>query len=750
MTFFQVPFKISERTNFQLSVAAKPSDEEVSALHYSLKKNEAGCVEKGEEIRNQYINYLKEGGNRTEMVKVFLKLAFAALPHHPNFGMTLMHDCLNWYARQHWVMSRYTMFLEQIGKTEMSAENYWRLLRRYPENPHAYTQLGNFLLKNGYYYLSLIVIRTAVRNFPDDSITLNCLADIYLKSGHFEQAIICYKDSVARFPDNPINITGLADAYLKSGLKKESIETYTKAMNLYPNDPVIMSGLADAYLKSGKVKESISAYLEMIKNFPRVIISRAGLADAYFRNGEYQESIKTYLSALEIMPTNHVCINGLGNVYLQVKDFPNAIETFKNAVEIHPHGQVGVGGLAASYLRLGNISKAMTLYHDAIKKFPENHFYYEGLAQTYIIDNQFTKAKSIIENGLIKFPINKKLLLSLAEVNLLLRQFDDSLNMVKDGVIQNPKNHRFHTNLVLYYLYIGKFDEAQEKIKSLVQEFPDNEEVTYLSQRVTQYIEKESDNSDTDKRLLVLDDIITKELLMLRDNQRKTTHSTYTGKKHAYYVTKLSDEFRRMEKNNLPTMMALMLTSIFLTGDPDTQLEENELAELATMRKAFKNEYSFKLLDVVLNIKSDLTDLKQYQEKIKDLASDYGTKWEILLLNNLLSSITDGSVAHGNWKSLFRTYYQNSDFNEYMHSYICHAGGEESKAKEVFMSLKRKMGENSVRQKILWLFGHSKASFRKNKNKLNLDIERDYLKLKQILISEFYPEIVKYEPEKND
>ncbi len=743
MSFFQIPSKISERSGLDLH--ARPSDSEVENLAAELTQGGKDVLAKTNDLRTRYIEYVKTSNNRSDLSKAFIQLAFAALDSQPKLGLTLIHDCLTWYPGQHWVMSRYISYLEKIGKSETALDNYWRLFRHFPDNPHAYTQLGNYLVRTGLFNLALIVVKSAVRNFPEDSIAQNCLADVYLKSGHFENAILCYKDSIVRFPGNPISLTGLADSYLKSGRVDEAISTYNEAALKYPNDKIIMSGMADAYLKNGDVEKSISTYQKVIEKYPRTVISLAGLADAYLKAGQHNEAMATFSRALRDFPTNHVCLNGLGNAYLKVKNYPKAIEIFTNAVEIYPNGQVGLNGLAAAYLRNGDLEEAIEIYKDAIDRGTDNHFFYEGAAEAYIVANKYDEAEEVIKDGLIKFSNNYKLLSFLIELDMLKHKFDDARSICEEAREHFPEKARFYFDYCLVLLFQEKIGDAFDWLEQGLAMFQGDAELSYLKQRLqSKQITRDHKIKITPEYFSFLEDLLAKEVPLIRDNISRnadaSSQKVTRGRKYNYYYSKITDEITRLKNSNHQINHLLVMLLAAISDELEFSVTDAEIGEISQNLPADVNPYDKALLDIVLKIKPNKCLLSDQDAKIKDLIAKYGEKWELSLLKLLCEASKGMEIDELSWNKIFRSHSENSDFNYYLYAYAYLINGNNEKSAEVLDGIKKKItGSNSPRQKLLWLFDHSKTSIKFTHDWQSKKMQVDWFKIRMILLSEFSP-----------
>ena len=745
MSFYPNYQPVSEKS-FPLVSATPPNEKEFEAVYAALKDDAPNASELVKNYRTKFLGFVAETGRKVEMVKNFLKLAALTGPVNYEIGMQLMKDCLIWYPGQHWVMSRYTMLLEANNFVQQAGNNYWKLLRRYPENPHAYTQLGNFLIKHNFFNMALVIYKAAVRNFPQDSVAHNCLADVYLKSGHFEKAISFYKESVQKYPQNPVSITGLADAYLKNRKYDESIMVYKTAKHLFPDDPVILSGLADAYLKSGNTKEAIECYTNVLKTHPNLLVSLSGLADAYLKSDQPKKSIETFEKALRLAPHNHVCLNGLGLAYLRQKEYAKAIEVLKRGVESMSNGPVCLASLGLVHLRSGDYASALNTYREGLERFPDNHFFYEGYVETLVRSEKLLEAKNVLEQALSKFSKIQSFNFALAEVYMLNKLYAEASYLVEDDATYLQDKVQSHTDKILLYVLTNNLEEARTALKKAQSLFPKDKEQLFITAELEKLIgvskQKLSDDAleKAEKKIFAL---LSGSLLDLREEVRQS-HAHKNGgagvRRYAYYFNSIFDELNRYQKMGMELKTPLLLLSVLLSEkDPSTPIS-NEYKQILQLLDGFKQDYEVELTGLILSlVKEDgLQDAGSFLERVEGMHKTYGQKWELYILKALFDAHLQKSVDENLWKNIQRIFPYHSDLNNYCYATAYSLAQNKARSKVILERLLKKLQLGAVHQKLLWLFHHSKTSI-KDFPDLNAEVgEGDMLLVCQSLLADFY------------
>ncbi|MDH4129645.1 MAG: tetratricopeptide repeat protein, partial [Spirochaetota bacterium] len=238
---------------------------------------------------------------------------------------------------------------QKLNKYEQSLEHHLKTTTLLPNNPVAWTNLGNLYFKNDKYSEAEKIFLTAYKLKPTSITTLTSLGNVYYATEQYNNALHYYQQLLNHVPNSSNAYLGIGRSLLKMNKKDKAYEMLAKGHFLS-------------------------------KNYPEAVVNLEKIPNLQKHNDLYKILIASLIEA---------------------KLYSNAISRIKNAISIYPKDDELIYDLAKIYYIKKNYNKALEIASEGIKKFPNSHILSVVKAQSLISLNQKNKAKIYLEKALI-------------------------------------------------------------------------------------------------------------------------------------------------------------------------------------------------------------------------------------------------------------------------------------------------------------------------------------------------------------
>jgi tetratricopeptide (TPR) repeat protein len=233
-----------------------------------------------------------------------------------------------------WLASAEGLYV--IGLRFLWAEEYEKAIpyfletiKRNPELPQAYFQIGYCLAKLRQYQEAIEPYKQALRITPRDADIHNNLCVAYGMVGRYEEAIETCKQAIqlkANFAEAHNN---LGWTYQMLGRYQEAIQSFKQAIRLKPDFAQAHNNLGKSYSALKKYEEAIESFKETIRIQFDYAEGHSNLGAAYFHIGRFEEAIASYKQAVRLKPSLAEAHLNLGMSYLKLGDRGSAMEEYK-------------------------------------------------------------------------------------------------------------------------------------------------------------------------------------------------------------------------------------------------------------------------------------------------------------------------------------------------------------------------------------------------------------------------------------
>ena len=159
-----------------------------------------------------------------------------------------------------WILSVEAGINGEAGKQENLLK---RLVKAYPNDERAHTQLGNFYFGRQEYPEAIEEYEMARAIDPKLSQLYNQLGYAYRFLGKYEEAEAAFKQYTELIPNDPNPYDSYAELLMKTGRFRESLEMYRQALEVNPRFVVSHLGIASNYVFLGLADSAFTQLQEM-------------------------------------------------------------------------------------------------------------------------------------------------------------------------------------------------------------------------------------------------------------------------------------------------------------------------------------------------------------------------------------------------------------------------------------------------------------------------------------------------------
>jgi tetratricopeptide (TPR) repeat protein len=277
---------------------------------------------------------------------------------------------------------------EMAGNYKRSEELLVEYLKRYPENPMIWYELGGLLVKTGRLDQGLEYVKRGFNMNPTMSRAIYTLAHVHIYRREFREAEEVYQQLIGS--QNLGYITGglrsLAQMRFVEGKFKEAEELLLRIMRMRAEAGKSASGitrfLAQVYHSQGRLEEALEYYEKWLEsgkssgnnNIIRHALHYKGLVLA--DQGRFEEALQTAEELKGFVQLSTIAhrymrlyYNLLGIVELRRENFSRAAVLFKQAFDLHPKECFGyfiyaifVDPMADAHMQLNELDQAQEYY----------------------------------------------------------------------------------------------------------------------------------------------------------------------------------------------------------------------------------------------------------------------------------------------------------------------------------------------------------------------------------------------------
>ena len=308
-----------------------------------------------------------------------------------------------------------------------------RIIRDYPLEAEAYTQLSREYIAMKRYNESAVTMQRLAKADPESTVPYFYLGLIY-------------------------------GTFLKQYDK--AIANYQKVLGSEPDNLQIQSAIAQIYLDKKDTKKALKKLLEIEEIDPEDISIQLKIALVYYELGDFKKAAAKFESVLEANPESDKIRYYLGVIYAESGDTDKAIEHF-NMVPVKSNFYKDARINMAQYHVLHkNHAEAVRAIESAIKERKDEPDLYLYMAALLEPDQKMKKTIDVLKEGVSELPDNEKLAFALAVSYDKAEDIDNAVETMLKVIEINPKNANALNYVGYTYVETGEnLEEAENMLQ---------------------------------------------------------------------------------------------------------------------------------------------------------------------------------------------------------------------------------------------------------------------------------------------
>ena len=228
---------------------------------------------------------------------------------------------------------------------------YGHVLRMAPDADVPRLNYGVVLYDRGDYPGAVSQCRELIRRHPQDPDAYNNLGNALWALGRHEEAMEAYAVALERAPGHADAHVGLGYALSQTGLLNEAIEHYRQALAARPNHVRAWNNLGNALLNQSQVQPALDAFEKALAIDPTAPDTHTNLATALVAAGRLDAAVTHYRHALAADPDLGEAHYNLAHVLARLGKSDEARQHLRKAIEVFDtHGQTAHANLARQQL----------------------------------------------------------------------------------------------------------------------------------------------------------------------------------------------------------------------------------------------------------------------------------------------------------------------------------------------------------------------------------------------------------------
>lgn len=237
-----------------------------------------------------------------------------------------------------WILSVEAGINGEAGKQENLLR---RLVKAYPDDERAHTQLGNFYFGRQEYPQAIEEYERARAIDPELSQIYNQLGYSYRFLGQYDKAAQAFKEYTKLIPNDPNPYDSYAELLMKTGRFRESIEMYRKALQLNARFIVSHLGIASDFMYLGFPDSALSqlqAMYDASQNDGERRVALQAMATVYVDEGDLEKALElvqeqfTLAAMMNDKPSMSADMNVMGTLLLEAGRTDEARDKFEMAM----------------------------------------------------------------------------------------------------------------------------------------------------------------------------------------------------------------------------------------------------------------------------------------------------------------------------------------------------------------------------------------------------------------------------------
>ncbi len=272
--------------------------------------------------------------------------------------------------------------LGQQEKYEQSAEQYRRLLQKYPWHAASLAALASSYEKLGKRDQMQRFLADFSKTYPNNSAARLLSSRFLVLENKTDKAIELLTNYLATNPTSVSIGVELARLHLAQGDRKAAFEVYQEGLQQKPNNIKLLMSLASFYEQQRQPESAIELYEKVLTIDPTMDVAKNNLAAILLEQGTAEAIAKAVALTSKFRQSEQpYFLDSYAWAQFKNNNINDALPALKRVITLAPNIPVFRYHLAQIYQRQGNVAAAITELREALDLGKQSPFIEAGTAK---------------------------------------------------------------------------------------------------------------------------------------------------------------------------------------------------------------------------------------------------------------------------------------------------------------------------------------------------------------------------------
>ncbi|HDQ25902.1 MAG TPA: tetratricopeptide repeat protein [bacterium] len=262
------------------------------------------------------------------------------------------------------------------GRFEDSVGVLLALLKKDPENPVYWSQLGSAYAQLSAYNFSVEAYKKAIELDPADVKARYNLSVVHSEYGSSAEAMKTVRDALKISPRDPMLQASYGNVLIDQNRLEPAKQVYSQIARAKPDFDVAHFNLGVINYKERNLDEAEKNYENVLKINPRDYEAKQNLAAIKILNGDFETAVKYLKDVVASNPADDIVLSNayfnMGIAYLRLNKHRDALKAFETVISIEPWDMAAYVNAAIISEHLGMKDKAANYWQRYNRLLPVN------------------------------------------------------------------------------------------------------------------------------------------------------------------------------------------------------------------------------------------------------------------------------------------------------------------------------------------------------------------------------------------
>lgn len=216
--------------------------------------------------------------------------------------------------------------LAQKGEPDLAAQQYERVLEKYPSNR---------LALEGLQRLQQQMPVMGAKNAGPSQEQIDALIALF-NQGRLQETLLRGEALMRQFPATPFTPNLLGAVYFAMGRFEQAEGSFMRALTLKPDFAIAHNNLGKAQYSLGKPEMAVASFENALRLSKDYAEAHNNLGDVLNTLGRHEEALASCKRSLQLQPANADAHNNLGIAFSVLGKREEALENYNKALQLQP------------------------------------------------------------------------------------------------------------------------------------------------------------------------------------------------------------------------------------------------------------------------------------------------------------------------------------------------------------------------------------------------------------------------------